>query len=406
MSRHLLPTALVLAAVALATGCSDRDPPTLAGPEGGPPELATESLRRERLAHDLALALADSDFRQYVWQSIQGSPVVEHKLQFQRFLQRDNSRALTALARAAGRTVESAADEAGRAIPLELYVPVPDHLARWRGDADLLVATARRDGEDPVAYDLTGRRHRLSAASPPATPVLALVPVETDFDHPPQLQVACPDGCGSGGGGGGVAPPPADTPGLYLTQAWFARDFEGWLKGKPEFELHILGPASPTDSTLVSYQCVGEHAGGPYTWDMNSLNWSGSALVYSATQMDAFEQRFPGRAYLLFAIEDDDTACGIRTDEDRTGNLLKALGQAFKDYKAMKDIKSIWGRRLKAASSGSNLLAAAYHWLQSNDDIIGYAIADQVANRTSPLGNWVVLDKDLNANGWLRLELR
>ena len=33
-----------------------------------------------------------------------------------------------------------------------------------------------------MAYDTRGRRWRLDPRTPPATPVLAVVPVETDFD--------------------------------------------------------------------------------------------------------------------------------------------------------------------------------------------------------------------------------
>ena len=59
--------------------------------------------------------------------------------------------------------------------------PVPAHRAAWSGGEDILVATAREDGEAPVAFDMRGRRRLLDADARPATPVLAVVPVETDF---------------------------------------------------------------------------------------------------------------------------------------------------------------------------------------------------------------------------------
>ena len=65
-----------------------------------------------------------------------------------------------------------------------MYLPVPAHRAAWRGDDNLLVATVGADHEAPVAFTLDGRRIVLDAERPPATPVLVVVPVETDFDHP------------------------------------------------------------------------------------------------------------------------------------------------------------------------------------------------------------------------------
>jgi hypothetical protein len=43
------------------------------------------------------------------------------------------------------------------------------------------------------------------------------------------------------------------------------KDFEGWLKGSPEYEIHIMGQSGASDS-LTSYQCAGEHAGGAYAF--------------------------------------------------------------------------------------------------------------------------------------------
>ena len=79
-----------------------------------------------------------------------------------------------------------------RPLPLELYMPVPAHRAAWKGDDRILVATAHADHEAPVAYDVRGRRQILSADAPPGTPVLALVPVETDFGENLQLAAADP----------------------------------------------------------------------------------------------------------------------------------------------------------------------------------------------------------------------
>ena len=105
---------------------------------------------------------------------------------------------------------------------------------------NLLVATAIGDHDAPVAFDTRGRRVLLDPKTPPNTPVLALVPQETDFDRPPGPRGvicgidSCPDGSGGGSGrgdgrhrwvGGPGGSPPAQS--LYLTKAQFVDTFEG-----------------------------------------------------------------------------------------------------------------------------------------------------------------------------------
>ena len=183
------------------------------------------------------------------------------------------------------------------------------------------------------------------------------------------------------------------------------------MKGDPEFELHVLGPATPGDtSAMVSYQCVGEHAPAGYYWDMNSKSWSGSAKVFTQTQMDALEQAYPGRSYLIMALEDDDTACEIKMGQDRIADLFTALKNAYQSYIGVKDIKviSINGvtRIIVAAKSGAKLLSALASVIKTNDDLIGIAVADSVIGRTSTVGRWAVMEGSSQINGWLNLEMK
>jgi hypothetical protein len=218
---HLAATLALLA----AAGCGERGTPTQppegpgAGPisSAAPGKSADERATRERLAHRFARAMADAGFRTYVKSELDRSTVREHKVQFQRFLGRVNRRALREVARLNGEAEAGVETDARQAIPLELYLPVPAHRARWTGDENILVATQREDGEPPVAYDVRGYRQVLRADAPPETPVLALVPVETDFEHP--SEAAPPFICCAGGG---PPPPPA---GLYLTSSHFVQDF-------------------------------------------------------------------------------------------------------------------------------------------------------------------------------------
>lgn len=421
-----------LALLAAAVGCADREPTSPAdpgyphaGPDAAVPAAGAslEALRLERQARRVARALDDPEFREYLRARLRESPVAEHKLQFQQFLTRDGRRALRALASAGGEQEEAVLGEALAGLAAEVYFPVPGHLDRWDGGPELLVATALGDRDAPVAYDTRGRRRLLDPRVPPATPVLALVPQEADFDRPegPAGIICTFEDCGSGGGGSGGGAGggtgsggPGGTPpvqNLYLTRAQFVDTFEGWLKGNPEFELHVLGPAAAGDtSTMVSYQCVGEHAASGYYWDMNALTWSGTAKVFTQAQMDALEQANPGRSYLIMALEDDDTACEIKMGQDRVGDMLTALKAAYQAYIGLKDIKVITingiTRIIVAAKSGFSLFTAIANVIKTNDDLIGIAVSDSVLGRTSPIGHWGVVESGTKLNGWLNLEMR
>jgi hypothetical protein len=422
-----LATVVVLTALA---ACAEHDPsapadvPNAAPKAAAPtPDAPVEALRLERQARRLALSLADPDNRQYLRTQLGASPFREHKLSFQRFLAQDGERTLGAMARAAGEAESAVRIDASQGLAAEVYFPVPGQQEAWDGGPDLLVATALHDHDAPVAFDTRGRRILLDPDRPPSTPVLALVPKETDFDHPPgRSNAICQiDDCGGGTGGGGAGgggtggsgTPTGTSPAqaLYLTRAQFSGTFEGWLKGNPEFELHVLGPASPADTTnLISYQCVGEHAPTGYYWDMNSTSWSGTAKVFTQAQMDALESAYPGHSYMIMALEDDDTACEIKMDRDLVGNTFEALKSAYQAYVALKDIKVITingaTRILVAAKSGAHLISSLASLIKTNDDLIGIAVADSVIGRTSSVGHWAVLNGYKTINGWLNLEVK
>src|SRR5207253_8037029 len=136
-----------------------------------------------------------------------------------------------------------------------------------------------------------------STPSAPRPPLIAVVPVETDFSTTPAA-IECLS-CGSLW----LPPPPPTGPGLYLTKAHFVDDFEGWLKGGPEFEVHILGQKGQTDS-LTDYQCAGEKQPAPYYFDQNALDWSGRVMLFSKVQLDAYNAAHPGQNIRVFVVED------------------------------------------------------------------------------------------------------
>ncbi len=392
--------------------CSDQAaPPTEApapGPEASPatPSMARDDARLERLARRTARALRRADFRAEVAEAIRQSPFREGKVHYQRYLQADGGRRLRLVAAENGEAAGDVATETARSGVLEFYFPVPEHRARWTGDENLLVATAARDGDAPVAFDLAGRRHVLDPAHPPALPVLAVVPAELDFDAPPEVSMAkCQlDEC-AGGGGASVV----QAPGLYMSRVEFRDDFEGWLKGQPEFEIHILGPAAPGDTkNLTGLQCIAANAPPPYTWDSNSLLWEGSQILFSRAQIDAFERTHPGKPFTIMAYEDDDTACTIKTDRDRISAVLAAAGPASNDFKGAITAPVGVGsgdRYLAAAKSGYLFLTALWNFITTADEVIGVAVNDAATGRYRAGTNWTFLGENAVHNGWIQLDI-
>ena len=409
-SIRLWPALAICAGLA---ACSDRQAPTQPTLESESPAALVEpgrerSQQLERLARRFARALADPAFRAEVKQALDASPYPEGKVYFQRALARDGDRGYQVLARASGEALADVTRDANGVGTLELYLPVPAHRAAWTGDEQVLVATAERDGEAPVAFDVGGRRQVLDARTPPAMPVLAVVPAELDFDAPRLKSATCNGETCGGGTGGYVAAP---TPGLYLTRADFVETFESWLKGSPEYEIHVMGPSSPGDTKVISsYQCIGEHAGGDYAWDMNSKSWTGSQLLFSNAQMDAFAATYGGKPFSIMAYEDDDGACRIRTDADRAQKLFAAVGPAVAQWTAAigkkDDLLANAPRILKAAQAAYSVLSALYSFLTSADDIIGVAVEDAATGRYRVGTNWTVLNDKVTSNGWLMLETK
>jgi hypothetical protein len=390
-----------LALLAAAAGCSERGTPTqppeglAAGPAPAPGKSTDERGTRERLARRFARAMADAGFRTYVRSELNRSTVREHKMQFQRFLAQGNRRVLREVARLNGEAEAGVETDARQAIPLELYLPVPWHRARWTGGENILVATQREDGEAPVAYDVRGHRQILRADTPPDIPVLALVPVETDFDHAASAPLIC---CSSGG-----PTPPA---GLYMSASHFVQDFEGWLKGNSEYEIHILGQSGATDS-LTSYQCSGEHAGGYYAFDQNTLDWTGSVLLFSQAQLDTYKSQHPGQNFRIVAFEDDDGACSIRLDGQRFKTFQNTLQSNYPNLTGGKDtVTGGLTKLVKRANALQKILRAAYSFITSQDDLIGNAIEDVVVHESHTGFNWIVRGESNVTNGWLKLQMR
>jgi hypothetical protein len=408
MFRRISCTATALAALTACerpapTGLSDE--PSLSSAHSREARHSADRSVMDRLARRMARALADPEFRAHIKAELDRSPFVEHKLQLQTLMQASDGKVLRSLARLSAESESAVGADARESIPLEMYLPVPAHRSGWTGGPDILVASAREDREVPVAYDTKGRRQLLSPDRPPVTPVLAIVPVETDFrlgnttSHPLALPPPNPPPPPPG-------PPPSPPPGLYMTYARFVQDFEGWFKGDPEYEIHVLGQLGTSDS-LTDYQCAGNATGGYYRFDQNSLSWSGRVLLFSQAQLNNYRAAHPDQNFRIIALEDDDTGCVIKFDGNRFRNLQAVLQAAYPNLTGSKDTTtSTLAKLVKRANALQKILRAAYSFITTQDDLIGNAIEDVVVGQSYPGANWILKGENNVTNGWINLEMR
>ncbi len=370
-----------------------------ASPAATTPPAATTTVAvspRERLALRLAVALNDPATRHALKRRLDASHAPEGKLQFQALARADQGLLLASLARGGATSVADLLGDLDAARPLEIYLPVAAHRRAWQGDATLLVATIGQDGEAPIAFDLQGHRLVLNADAPPATPVLALVPQETDFTGGrPLLAASCYDLCGttSSTTTGNLS----STAGLYLTMSHFEQSFESWLKGKPEYEYHVYGLVAGSEAEQLA--CTGEHAGGYSYYDQNGADWSGNAMLLSEQDRQRYEAAHPGAPIRIVAYEDDDEPCVARIDGNRVTQLLSAVDAAYKNVTSGK-VDPWYVKGVRAAPSLFNLYSAVRNIITTGDDLIGNAVETSVAGWVPGGANWVLKSDGTRTYGW------
>ena len=241
-SPHVRVVALG-ALVTVMSGCSrDVTSPSQVALRPAGLRAATPPTPIGSVTRAIAVALKDSSARASALRAMRASKFREGKLQLNRYLRGQAGRSLLeAASRATGRPQSAVLATLDSLPSLEFYMPVAAHRAAWDGGEKLLVAGAL-DDSSIVAYDLDGNTVNLSITSPPSTPVLAVVPVETNFgdvryDGIPAATATILPPCGpedppdcdwNPGGGGGM---PAQPPGIYMDKMVIRDAHEPWLRG-------------------------------------------------------------------------------------------------------------------------------------------------------------------------------
>lgn len=233
------------------------------------------------------MALEDDDLRRKVRESIATSPYREGKLSFNNYLTKPEGTSLKDRMGQRGSLSESEIDGLLSQAPgLELYMPVPEHWKSWDGGIDVVVASSLRDHEIPVGFRPSGEEFTfLSAEEPPTVPVLALVPVETDFSARAEGSIA-PSSAGGGthssfAEGPQFSSSSSSSDGIYMTAAYIPDDHEGFLRGAPEFEIHFQVQQTSQD-TAFDVRCAGNDAPDPTSqYDHNDDLWEGWVRVAS-----------------------------------------------------------------------------------------------------------------------------
>lgn len=409
--------ALVASFVLLAS-CADGAPNRSSGtsPLSGPSETpgllsAAESSDLTPIARQLAAVFGDPAARSHLKAGLATSQYRERKLHLQGYLAAlRTSSALKSGTRTVLDSLVAASDAFG---PLELYFPDQTHRSSWGGGPDFQVVGVDDEWVDPDAFPVNGSSRRtISAKVRDTRPTLVVTYAEQRFADSGISSAQCDpelnDGCGEGGGGGGTSGggTSADTS-LFMTRLKIDDSYEGWLKGSPEFEVHILGPAVGSDS-LRSLQCAGEHAGGPYAFDHNDHedDWTGNVMLFSKVQLAAFKTNHPGKAFRVFLVEDDSDACELRLDGTDAFELFQTISQQWPALEGAVDSTFNLVRVLKGGNALQKLISDVASFITTEDDIIGSALEDAVVGQYFNGSNWIIKGPGNATKGHMKLEMK
>ena len=351
----------------------------------------------------VAVALNNEPARQHLKRDMRAAPFREHKLELVPYLgSKDGRSLLSAMAAAKGTSEDSVIREASSVRALEFYMPVAGHREKWTGKSEVLVLSQLEEASPIIAFDSRGRTVALDRKAAPEQPTLSIVPVETRFDRPMNhatsrnvrdengdaigtlepLEVksakliACDATCKTGDGdntGSGTSIPS----GLYLEFSRIVDAKEPWFRGDPEIEVHIQGPTDIGNARYgADLSCAGEHPIDTRRYfDQNDAFWSGRAMLFSAAEVNAYNQKFT-EGFNVMVWEDDDTECSIKTDSN---GLVETIQQTAKSTAAATAVKVMAGPIWLRAATFVATMFSSNSWLLTSDDFLGVEVDETAA---------------------------
>ena len=378
------------------------------------PELAMQA-KLAGVARRVALALQDSALRRLVFDELHASTSREHKLHFGPFLRARGGPLLDRMAHNGRLPADAVLSSLDSVVDVEFYMPVREHFASWRGDENLIVVSQLSDSDDPVGFTLTGQPvAELSAETPPATPVLVIVPVESDFSVRPVRAEACPE-CppgGGGGGSGGDGGASSAASELWMVEAEFEDNGEGWPRGSPELVVSTVQVYS--NGAFQVLHCAHEDQGDlRYRWDGNS-GWAGEVLITPLSDLHPTNTLDPRVGILIYENDDDGSLCAYSPDnwwDNFPGQMQRASSN---DYRAD------W-QRVEQDANGDGVVDGIVTFLGyliagsvlddlvgNGDDLVGLSVLATGSSGFQDPKNIVrFLEACLPAgNGWVRFQLR
>lgn len=436
-------TLVLLTVLAMAVGCDETPVPTSSTTSTSEPDgpavraaiwqTSDRGAAAVELTRLVARAFSDAGLRNRVKNDMRTSPFLEHKLEFASYLKGGKGGILLAkMAQHADRSKEQvvALLEDLEPLELELYMPVDEHRSTWTGGPEVIIASHFDEGQKPAAFTTEGEPYDLSLEDAPERPVMALVPVETDFDDPlptsaventkdragraigqyrPRTVSANINGdlptCTDCTGGNNIDWSELP-PGLYMFDNYIDDLGESWTKGDPELEAHLLSPTASSPDALESIQCAGEQEFGQFHFDQDGSTLPAGEAVRLATksQIEDFQDTFgTGEGQGVLLLEDDDTTCEIKMDENSLNEFLEntAVEVGFDD-----------GIEVDLEQDGAGLGQLILHvfnavpgLIQTADDEVGLIVKG--TNQCAPDGQsraWLI-QRGSHTNGCTELKL-
>jgi hypothetical protein len=130
-------------------------------------------------------------------------------------------------------------------------------------------------------------------------------------------------------------------------------------------------------------------------------------LLFSGTQLANYNTAHSGQNVRVFIVEDDDTACAIKTNHDVWKNLVMAVDAANQVQTAGNDTTSSTGEKLwRFAQAIQKFLSAMGSLIKTNDELVGNAVQDSIAGEYHEGFNWIVKGDNNRTNGWITLVMK